>query len=309
MILILIIRKSNDMEWQQLRGFYFAAKEGNFTKAAKLTFRTQSALSQQIKSLEQEFGCALFDRNTPRKIKLTTEGERFFKFSEAALAEFNQLKEDIYEMQGQPRGSLKFAAPFTTLMRLFPEILATFTKRYPFVKLKVLDRPQEEAIRLVQQGEADFCVALKSTIPKTLKSIPWKKVTFVLMVPPKHPLTKLKRLTLNQIAKYPLILPPQNMLLPKRKKFFESLKKSSDDYQVVMESSNVELSSIYVEEGLGISFASVIEGMEVLKNRKLKFIALDNFFKPEQLSLVMRTKENFVGYKKGFIDTVIDSTF
>ncbi len=296
------------MEWQQLKGFYFAAKERNFTRAAELTFRTQSALSQQIKSLEQEFGCLLFDRSTPRKITLTPEGEKFFKFAVITLTEFNQLKEDIYEMQGQPRGSLKFAAPFTTLMRLFPEILTTFTNRFPFVELKVLDRPQEKAIRLVQQGEADFCVALKSIIPDALKSIPWKKVSFVLMVPPKHPLTKLKRLTLNQIAKYPLIVPPQDLLLPERKKFFNSLKKSSKDFQIVMESSNVELSSIYVEEGLGISFASAVEGMEVLENRKLEFIALDNFFKPEYLSLVMRSRDKLIGYKESFIDTVIKST-
>jgi DNA-binding transcriptional LysR family regulator len=303
-----MISEANVMEWQQLKGFHFAAKEGNFTKAAKLTFRTQSALSQQIKSLEQEFGCLLFDRKAPRRITLTPEGERFFKFSKILLTEFNQLKEDIYEMHGQPRGSLKFVAPFTTLMRLFPEILTAFTKKYPYVELKVLDRPQEEAIRLVQQGEADFCVALKPTIPKILKSIPWKKVTFVLMVPPKHPLTKLKLLTLNQIVKYPLIVPPLDLLLPAGKKFFDSLKKNSKDFQVVMESSNVELSSIYVEEGLGISFASVVEGMEVLKNRKLKFIPLENFFKPDQLSLVMRHRDNFLGYKKGFIDAFFGST-
>lgn len=295
------------MECQQLRGFYYVAKERNFTKAAKLTFRTQSALSQQVKSLEQEFGCTLLDRSIPRKISLTPEGERLFKFSEEILAQYKLLKEDMCELQGQPKGSLKFAAPFTTLMRLFPEILDSFTEKFPFVKLKVLDRPQGEAVKLVQQGEVDFCVALESIIPDTLKSMKWKKVNFVLMVPPKHPLTKMKRLTINQIAKYPLILPPQNTLLPERKSFIESLKKSSNGFQVVMESSNVELSSIYVEKGLGISIASVIDGLNLLNNRKLQFLPLNNFFKPEQLSLVMRHRNNLTGYKKSFIDAVVDS--
>jgi DNA-binding transcriptional LysR family regulator len=293
------------MEWQQLRGFHFVAKERSFTKAAKLTYRTQSALSQQIKSLEQEFGCTLFDRTTPRKISLTAEGERLFEFSEEVLSKFEVLKEDMYAMQGQPIGNLKFAAPFTTLTRLFPEILSSFTEKFPFVKFKVLDRHQSEAIRLVQRGEVDFCVALQSSIPETLKSISWKKVHFVLMVPSNHPLTKFKRLTVNQIAKYPLILPPQNMLLPRRKRFIESLKNASKDFQVVMESSNVELSSIYVEKGLGISIASVIEGLELLNNRELQFISLDNHLKPEQLSLVMRKRTILSGYKKSFIDLVL----
>lgn len=295
------------MEWQQLRGFYYVAKEKSFTKAAKKTCRTQSALSQQIKSLEQEFGCTLIDRTLPKKISLTPEGERFFSFTEKLLMDHEKLKEDINELKGKPRGNLRFAAPFTSLMRLFPEILSSYTQKFPYVELKILDRPQGVSIKMVQNGEVDFSVALTSVIPDSLDSIPWKKVNFVLMVKPGHPLTKLKRITLSQIAKYPLILPPQSILLPERQNFIESLKNKSEEFNVVMESSNVELSSIYVEKGLGIAFASVIDDLDLLKNRKLQFISLNSFFQSDMLSLVMNKRDGLADYKKGFIEQVMDS--
>lgn len=69
------------MEWQQIVGFYHVARLGSFTKAGEVTLRSQSALSQQIKALEDEFGCHLFERIGTRKLKLTPAGERFLEFS------------------------------------------------------------------------------------------------------------------------------------------------------------------------------------------------------------------------------------
>ena len=72
------------MEWQQIIGFYQTAKLGSFTKAARVTFRTQSAISQQIKNLEEEFGCRLFERIGKRNIRrqaiLKVFGNRFGRF-------------------------------------------------------------------------------------------------------------------------------------------------------------------------------------------------------------------------------------
>jgi len=66
------------MEWQQIIGFYHVAKFGSFTRAAEATFRTQSALSQQIKALEEELECQLLERIGKKKIQLTPAGERLF---------------------------------------------------------------------------------------------------------------------------------------------------------------------------------------------------------------------------------------
>lgn len=295
------------MEWQQLLGFYHAAQEKSFTKAAKLTFRTQSALSQQIKNLEEEFGCQLFERTSVRKINLTSEGERLFQFACETLHQFNTLRDDIEGLKGTPKGSLKVAAPFTTLMRLLPDIMAAYAKLFPYIKLSIFDRPQSNVILLIKEGNVDFGFTLDSIAPKELTCIKWKKVETVLMVPSGHPLLKFKRINIKQITEYPLILPPKESLGLSRSDIYKKLDNSNTDYHVIMESSNVELSSIYVEKGLGVSFATVIDNKPLLKERNLRFIPLSHLFKTEHLSIVLRGKANLPNYKQAFIELVFKS--
>ena len=143
------------MEWQQIIGFYHVAKLGSFTKAADATYRTQSALSQQIKSLEGELECQLFDRIGKRKLRLTSAGERFFKFSEAILEKYDYLTEELNELKGLQKGRLRVAAPFTTLYHLFPQALKDYVKQFPYVELTILDRSQQRVIELVKKGDID----------------------------------------------------------------------------------------------------------------------------------------------------------
>src|SRR3989304_5457995 len=100
------------MEWQQLVGFYQVARLGSFTKAAEATFRTQSALSQQIKALEEELACPLLERIGKRKLRLTAAGERFWRFGEAILEKYQHLQEELNEVKGLMKGDLRLAAPF-----------------------------------------------------------------------------------------------------------------------------------------------------------------------------------------------------
>lgn len=295
------------MEWQQLLGFYHAAKEKSFTKAAKLTFRTQSALSQQIKALEEEFGCQLFDRSSFSKINLTTEGERLFQFASETLYQFDSLKEEIEELKGTPKGSLRIAAPFTTLMRLLPDIFSTYTDLFPFVKLAIFDRPQNNVIQLVKDSSVDFGFTLDSLVPKELSCLNWKEVKTVLMVPPDHPLLDSKKITFKQLAAYPLIMPPKGFQGLSSNTIYETLDKSGVSYHVIMESSNVELSSIYVEKGLGISFATITDNEPLLKDRNLSFIPLGNLFEAQHLAIVSRGKSELSNYKKAFIDLVLQN--
>ena len=231
------------MEWQQVIGFYQTAKLGSFTKAAEATYRTQSALSQQIKALEEELDCYLFERIGKRKLRLTSAGERFFAFAESILESYKSLREDLHELKGSQKGRLKIAAPFTTLYHLFPEVLKEYTERFPQVELTILDRSQQTAIELVKNGDIDFGFTVESEVPGDLAPLRWKKVETALMTPIGHPLAKVRRVTLRQIAQYPLILPPKNLRFTCRRMLEERLQKLGLNYQIVMESSNVELTS------------------------------------------------------------------
>ena len=290
------------MEWQQIIGFYQVAKLGSFTKAGDATFRTQSALSQQIKALEQELDCHLFERIGKRKLRLTSAGERFFEFAEAILENYDCLKEDLSELQGLQKGRLRIAAPFTTLYHLVPETLKEYIIQFPYVELTILDRSQQVVIELVRNGDIDLGFTLESEVPKDLSSLRWKRVETVLMVPVGHPLAEAERVTLRQIAKYSLILPPKDLRFTCRRILEERFQKLGLDYQIVMESSNVELTSLYVEMGLGISFATVVRDLPALEKRNLAFIPMNTLLKPDFIAVVMRRDKVLTSYKSAFIN-------
>ena len=154
------------MEWQQLLGFYQVAKLGSFTKAAAATFRTQPALSQQVKALEIELGTRLLERLGKRRLKLTPAGEKLLAFARGLLAQWEALTDELGQLQGRHQGPLSLAAPFTTLYHLLPETLLAYLQAYPQVELTLLDRDQASVFALVKAGDIDFGLALQSLVPR-----------------------------------------------------------------------------------------------------------------------------------------------
>jgi DNA-binding transcriptional LysR family regulator len=295
------------MEWQQLLGFYHVAQLGSFTKAAEATFRTQSALTQQVKALEEELQCRLFERSG-RQVRLTAAGARLRQFAEETFARYDYLKEDLHDLLGRPRGRLKLAAPFTTLYHLLPPTLQEYVRRFPHVELTILDRSQREVIALVQRGEVDFGLALESLVPKNLTRIRWRRVRTALLVPPGHPLTRMHKASLKAIAKQPLILPPRSLEYAARERLEEMFRREGLDYRVIMESANVELTALYVEMGLGIGFATLSGDFTPLGGRKLAFLPLDHYFLPDHLALITRHDKAPPAYKQAFQEMLLGAS-
>ncbi|MFZ5449360.1 MAG: LysR family transcriptional regulator [Thermodesulfobacteriota bacterium] len=290
------------MEWQQLLGFYQVAKLGSFTKAAEATFRTQSALSQQVKALEEELGSQLIERLAKRRLKLTPAGEKLFAFAQVLLNQWGGLQEELRALQGRPQGPLSLAAPFTTLYHLLPEALLSYLKQYPQVELTLLDRPQTGVFALVRNGDVDFGLGLESRVPKDLEPRRWQPVDTVLLTPLGHPLTRLRRVTWRQIARYPLIVPPRGPESGRRRFLEEHFQKLGLSFRIILESSNVELSARYVEMGLGLAFATLARGLPPDRLRNLAIIPLGHYFKPDHLALVLRRDKVLTPYKLAFIN-------
>jgi len=295
------------MEWQQVIGFYHVAKLKSFTRAAEATYRTQSALTQQIKSLEDELDCSLFERIGKRKINLTPLGERFFRFSETLLHEHERLIGDIEEHKGLNKGRLKLAAPFTTLYHLLPGVIKEYNRKFPWVELSLFDRSQREVVELVKGGDVDLGLALENNIPAELNKRRWKKVEPGLLTSLGHPLTREKKVSLAGIAQYPLILPPKSSDYTQRSRLEELFSEHNLNYFVIMESSNVELSSLYVEMGLGVSFASIVRELPVLKRRKLEFVLLDHYLSAEHLCVATRRDKKMHSFQDAFLDMLFSA--
>jgi DNA-binding transcriptional LysR family regulator len=296
------------MDWQQLRGFYQVAKLGSFTQAAAATFRTQSALSQQVKALEQALETPLLERLGKRRLRLTPAGERVFQFAESLWTKVEYLQEELNEIKGLQQGPLRLGAPFTTLYHLLPETLKSYLQQFPHVELTLLDRPQQSVLALVKSGDLDLGLTLESVVPPDLTALRWQPVETVLLAPRGHPLTRVKRVTVRQLAKYPLILPPRGPEAAGRKTLEDHFHQLGLDYHVILESSNVELSALYVEMGLGIAFATLAQGLSKLRRRNLAFLPLRQYYPPDHLAVVLRRDQVLASYKRAFINLLFGDT-
>lgn len=295
------------MEWQQLLGFYHVAQLGSFTKAAEATWRTQSALSQQIKALEEECACQLLERIGKRRLQLTPAGEKMLAFARLVFNNYQELQEELAEIKKLPRGRLQVAAPFTTLFHLLPNHIQEYRRQFPHVQLTILDRPQETVLHLVQDGVVDFGFARESIVPGNLLVRRWQRLRTVLMVPPAHSLAGAPQVRLAEIVRYPLIVPPADLKFSGRRLLEEQCAQQGLSYQVAMESANVELSYRYVELGLGIAFATLAGDASLWPRRHLVFIPLDEFFPADYLAMVTRPDKTLTPYKTAFIDLLITS--
>ncbi|MBN2568658.1 MAG: LysR family transcriptional regulator [Deltaproteobacteria bacterium] len=294
------------MEWQQIIGFHHAAKLESFTKAAGVTFRTQSALSQQIKALEQELDCHLFERIGKRGLRLTMAGERFLRFTESLLERHDQLIDDLNEIKGLQIGRLRISAQFATLYFLLPKIVEKYIRLYPRVELNLLDCPLYDINQLVNSGEIDFGISLESVVPKNMTIIRWKEAGNVIVTPKGHPLTGIENITLQEIAKYPLILSPKNLKYQMRRFLVNKFEELGIDYKIVMEASTIELGSKYVEMGLGISIVPSGFGLDSVKKRDVELLPVGHLFDPDYISIIMRKDKILQSYKSAFIKLMLD---
>jgi len=102
-----------------------------------------------------------------------------------------------------------------------------------------------------------------------------------------------------------LILPPKTPRSPRGRKIEEDLRKLGLDYHIIMESSNVELSSLYVEMGLGISLATMVSELPLLRERKLAFISLTHYFKPDFIAVLRRKDKTLSPYHSSFLEILL----
>lgn len=281
---------AGDLDWQQLKGFYYVARLGNFTRAAESVFRTQSALSQQIKALEQYLGYKLFERTGKQSVLLTREGETLLEFTEDLLERQLRLMQDLESMQDAKRGRVRLGAAPTVAHGVLPDVLADFKRDYPAITVSVYARMPAEIIGMVRNGFLDLGMTLESMIPQTFTRHRWRINRFWLMTPPDHPLTTVESLTLKDIFRYPIIVTSNSKFAARRKFEFEA-ERMGFSLNIVLESGSAFMSAEYVRRGLGVCFMSMPEQVPEILAGQLAFLPLDAHFEPEYVSVYHREAE------------------
>ena len=195
------------MKLQQLRYICEVARRGlNVTTAAERLFTAQSGISTQIRLLEEELNTKIFERHGKRLTGITAAGESIITMAERILTETENIRQVAQQVNDDTKGTLSIATTHTQAYHALPEVIAKFTEIFPDVKLRIHQGDTQQIYDMLLSRTADVAVTTASkTMPKELVMLPYREWSLSAITPPGHPLTKEKELTLEALAKYPLI--------------------------------------------------------------------------------------------------------
>lgn len=294
------------MELQQILGFYHVAQLKSFTRAAEATYRTQSALSQQIKILEQELECILLERVGNTIFGLTAEGEEFFRFSETILNEHDIILDKIKKIKGKNVGKITIASPFNSMAYLLPPYIDQYLRQNKSVTVKLLEMTPFKSLEMVASGEADCAITMRSAASKIFITHNWKISEYTLVVKSSHPLANQANISLEDIAKYPLILPLRNTKSAPRIRLLRKFDKMGLEVQIAMEASGYFMIQKYVKTGLGIGFCLVPSDIVKKGEPGLKLIPIRSFFGFEHIAIVLRKNKYMSKPLQTFLDLLLE---
>lgn len=189
------------MEFQQLRYVIALAEEASFTRAAARCHVVQSALSHQIKALENELGVALFAR-TSRRVELTAAGQAFLPAARASLEAAERAAEDAAAASGLIRGRLSIGVIPTVTAVDVPAALRTFRRAHPHVQIVLRVAGSDELETAVTRGELDIAV-LGLAAGREPRAVAWRSLgtdRLVAVVSRDHPLARRERVTLEDLS-------------------------------------------------------------------------------------------------------------
>ena len=242
---------------KQLRAFCSVARTGKMTDAADELFLSQSAISLQVKALEEEMDVVLFERRGPR-IQLTPDGRKLLDMARPLVEGMDGLRERYdKEVRGNLKsGKVVIAAGESTIMYILPKLVSAFRKTYPGIRVELRNVTGRDGLAMIRQDEVDFAVGSILDVPTDISYTPLYSFDPALIMPQRHPLAEKEHIQLKDIAPYGLILPPRR--LTTWRMVDRIFQKHGIAMNVVLEVGGWEVIKRYVELDFGISITTGI---------------------------------------------------
>ncbi len=292
------------MDYDQLASFLEVAKLQSFSRAAEKIYRTQPAISAQVRLLEQECGEKLFDRSG-KKVLLTPAGDILRLYAEKIQGLQKEALQAIAELNQTPRGKLYIGANEATCLYVLPKTFAHFKHLYPLVQISIYRNFSHKIIQKVQEGAVDMGIVTLPQSATNMEVIPIFKDEVQVVVPKNHPLAKNRSVTVQELAQFPIILPKTGHT---RVVIDRLLREHRDHLQISMELASVETQKKFVGAGLGISLLSRSYAQAEVAAGILKLIPLAGQKLYRELGLIYRRDRYLSLPAKVFIDVVREST-
>ncbi len=289
------------MNFQQLRYVRETVRQNlNLTEAANKLFTSQPGVSKQIRELEDELGIEIFVRKGKRLVAVTEPGQAVVKIIERVLIEAENLKQVGREFKDEMVGTFTVATTHTQARYALPRIVPEFKKRYPKVKLVLAQGSPPQLAEMVLAGTADIAIATEALdhYPQLL-ALPGYSWHHTVVVPLKHPLLKQERLSLEELAKYPIIT--YDTAFTGRSHIDEAFTSRGIAFELVLTAIDADVIKTYVELGLGVGIVASM-AFEAHRDRGLRSIEAGHLFRSSTTRVAIRRGAILRGYAYSFIE-------
>src|SRR5436305_1877206 len=261
------------MQIESLKVFCDLTETESFTKAAQLNQITQSAVSQQISSLERVFKALLIERSKKR-FRLTREGQVLYDYSKQVIQTYQALHHKLQEIKELISGTIRVATIYSVGLHDLPPYVKKFLKSYPTVNVHVEYRRANQVYEDVIGNVVDLGLVAYPARDNKLEIVPLRKDPLVLICHPQHPLAKSKSVRLKALSGQKFIgFEPD---IPTRKALDRILKDNAVQVQHVMEFDNIETVKRAVEIDAGIAIVPQGTVLQELAKQTLAQVTLDD---------------------------------
>lgn len=288
------------MNLQQLRFVRETARQHfSLTRAAMAIGTSQPAVSRGILELEAELGVDVFVRHGKRILGLTEPGKEVLARAERLLAELDGIERVTADFRARDAGELRVATTHTQARYVLPAVVGEFRKRYPAVRLTLLQGSPRQITQSVISREADFAIATE--VPEEaegLVSIPAFEWEHVAVVPSKHPLAG-QPLSLQALVKYPLVTYVEEFA--GRRRIDRAFADAGLRPDVVLAAIDSDVIKTYVRLGLGVGIMTGL-GYDAMQDRGLVAMPAGALFGMNHVRLAVRRDAFLRGFALSFIE-------
>jgi DNA-binding transcriptional LysR family regulator len=286
------------MDFENLRTFLEVSRLRSFSRAAQKLLRTQPAISAQIRSLEEEVGARLFERDGG-KVTFTSAGRLFEPFAEYCVDRQKHILLAIAEQERAPRGEVAISANEATHLYVLPLVFAQFRRQYPRVILSAVRAERLRTLESVTNREVDFGVVSLPVRDTRLAVEPIHRDELALVAPKGHALAGRGTVRLQEATKYPLLLPTHGR---RREQLDELFRVNEIAPRVAMEVESSEMLKRYIGVGLGLGFLPRTNITEEERSGSLCALSLEGVRLARDLALIFRKDRQLSRAAREFLE-------
>ncbi len=254
---------------ESLKIFCDLVESGSFSRAASSNFVSQSAVSQQIKKVEETFGHKLVERGK-RGLNLTPAGEIFYKGCKDMVQRYDEMESALQELSGVVAGTIKVEAIYSVGIHELSSYLKTFFSKYPQVNV-ILDYDRADQIyENVINNKIDLGIVVYPVRKGGIETIPFKEDELVVISNPDHPLSRFDKLDVEMLQGQRFVAFEKDT--PTRRAIDKILKDHKVQVEISMEIDNVEMLKHAVEADLGVSIVPSVTVEQEIEHGTLKAI-------------------------------------